>query len=266
MIAVICGLAISTAASAQTPTVNWTGFYIGGHGGYQWSTVDLGFEKELPGLGDGVSLNTDGAMGGIHGGVQQQFGNFVIGIELSGDWGNGDGSAAGEWGPVGKIICGFGCFGFEAEGAENVSVDIDSLFLATARTGYAWQNILVYAKGGFASAEIGTGASLIGEAEFCVFGCLPFEWNASGSTEKRHNGFALGGGIDWMIWQNVSVGLDYTYVNLSSETHRGTLNGDVDFCGKCGFDFAKDYKIKVDPDDIHYVNARLTFHFNSASP
>jgi opacity protein-like surface antigen len=91
-------------------------------------------------------------------------------------------------------------------------------------------------------------------------------WSATGSTEKRHNGFALGGGFDWMIWKNVSFGVDYTYVNLGSETHSGTLNGDLTFCGECGFDFTKDYKIKVDPDDIHYVNARLTLHFNGSSP
>jgi opacity protein-like surface antigen len=125
---------------------------------------------------------------------------------------------------------------------------------------------LIYAKGGFASAEFGTHASLVGDAELCVFGCLPFTWDASGSTEKRHNGFALGGGFDWMIWKNVSFGVDYTYVNLGSETHSGTLNGDLSFCDDCGFDFDTNYKIKVDPDDIHYVNARLTLHFNGSSP
>jgi opacity protein-like surface antigen len=131
--ALLAGLVTSvTAAQAQSPTVNWTGFYIGGHGGYQWSTIDLGFENELPGLGDGVSLDTDGGMGGMHGGVQQQFGNWVLGVELSGDWGNGEGSAYGAWGPVGAINCPFGCFGFEAQGAESVQVELNNLFLATA--------------------------------------------------------------------------------------------------------------------------------------
>jgi hypothetical protein len=68
----VLGFGISGAQARSTqPTVNWTGFYIGGHGGYQRSTIDLEFHKELPGLGNGVSLETDGGMGGVHGGVQQ---------------------------------------------------------------------------------------------------------------------------------------------------------------------------------------------------
>ena len=98
--AVLAGLSLGVSgarAQSTQPTVNWTGFYIGGHGGYQWSSIDLGFEHELPGLGTGVSLDTDGGMGGVHGGVQQQFGNWVLGVELSGDWGGGEVSASGAW-------------------------------------------------------------------------------------------------------------------------------------------------------------------------
>jgi len=35
---------------------------------------------------------------------------------------------------------------------------------------------------------------------------------------------------------------------------------------ECGFDFSKKNKIDIDPDDIQYVNARLTLHFNGPSP
>jgi outer membrane immunogenic protein len=197
----------------------------------------------------------------------------VLGTELSGDGRNGAGSANGASPPLGVSggQCPFACFSWSAEGEERASASIDSLFLAVARTGYAWDTFMIYAKGGFASAEIGTNVGLVGEAS--AYGCFlyscsnaSFDWSASGSTEKRHTGFALGTGFEWMVWRNVSLGVDYTYVNLGSETHTGTLNGDVTFCGECGFDFAKGYKISVDPDDIHYVNARLTMHFNGPSP
>ena len=56
--------------------------------------------------------------------------------------------------------------------------------------------------------------------------CPNASWSGSGTSQKRHTGFALVG----------------------------------------GFDFSKKYKIDVDPDDIHYVNARLTLHFNGPSP
>ncbi len=307
--ALLAGLVTSvTAAQAQSPTVNWTGFYIGGHGGYQWSTIDLGFESALPGLGDGVSLDTDGGMGGVHGGVQQQFGNWVLGVELSGDWGNNGGSANGAWEyddlsvfdppdipavpPIGfgcpngpgclfpgspAIITPPGLLGDFGYGEESVQSSMDELFLAVGRVGYAWDNVLISFKGGFASAEFSTAAAFAGGGGLCAYAnCLdvnafpptePFvTWSGAGSTEKRHYGFALGTAIEMMIWKNVSFGVDYTYVNLGSETHSGTLNGDLSFCDDCGFDFDANYKIKVDPDDIHYVNARLTLHFNGSSP
>lgn len=302
--AVMAGLAASiSGAQAQSaqPTVNWSGFYIGGHGGYQWSTIDLGFERDLPGIGNNLSLDTDDGMGGIHGGVQQQFGNWVIGAELSGDWGNNNSTANGIWEFDGLSvldppdivippICGFfGCFGGGTIvvppglvgpfgfGEESLQTSMDQLFLAVGRVGYAWDNVLISFKGGFASAEFSTAAAFAGEGGVCAYAnCLDIDafpptgslvtWSGSGSTEKRHFGFALGAAMEMMFWQNVSFGVDYTYVNLGSETHRGTLNGDLSFCPDCGFDFATDYKFKVDPDDIHYVNARLTLHFNGPSP
>jgi outer membrane immunogenic protein len=292
--ALLAGLVTSvTAAQAQSPTVNWTGFYIGGHGGYQWSAIDLGFEHPLPGLGDGVSLDTDGGMGGVHGGVQQQFGNWVLGVELSGDWGDNSGSASKGWEFDGTTAynppdIGFcpgrfcfvtppglvGPFGF---GQDSVETSTDELFLAVGRVGYAWNNTLFFFKGGFASAEVSTGGAMSGQGGVCAyFNCLDLdafppteslvEWSASGSSSKRHNGFALGGGFDMMLWQNVSFGVEYNYINLSSETHTGKYSGSIALldCIECTFDGK--YNVKVNPDDIHYVNARLTLHFNGSSP
>ena len=129
---------------------------------------------------------------------------------------------------------------------------------------------MIYVKGRFCFCRNWNASGLAGAADvelcsFFVCGNVPIDWTASGSTEKRHTGYTLGAGFDWMVWQNVSFGVDYTYVNLGSEAHTGTLNGDITFC-ECGFDFSKKYKIDVDPEDIHYVNARLTVHFNGPSP
>ena len=140
--AVLAGLSLGVSgarAQSAQPTVNWTGFYIGGHGGYQWSTVDLSWDYDLPGLGNGANLNTDGGVGGVHGGVQQQFGNWVLGVELSGDWGDSGGTERGSWEfalPEGGITCFFGCFGLEAGGNPSIGVSLDSLFLATGRLGF----------------------------------------------------------------------------------------------------------------------------------
>ncbi len=37
---------------------------------------------------------------------------------------------------------------------DNFATRIQSLFLGTARVGYAWNNVLLYAKGGYAAGEV----------------------------------------------------------------------------------------------------------------
>ena len=250
-------------------TVDWTGFYIGGQGSYQWSGADVNWDYDLPGLGTGASLSTDGWMGGVHAGVQKQIGRWVFGVDLSGDWGKSSDTAKGDWTDGGDFLCtGFGCAGrWDAAGAESIRASIDRIFTASGRLGYAWDNWLVYAKGGYASAEISTALKMAGEAEGCVLfvGCASAAWDAKGSTEKTHQGWTLGGGVAYMIARNVSFGIDYSYINLGSETHKGSLNGEVGGCvgNNCaGIDFTTDHRVRVNPDDIHMVSARLTFHFN----
>ena len=52
-----------------------------------------------------------------------------------------------------------------------------------------------------------------------------------------------------MFAQNVSFGLDYNYIDIGSETIR--------------FDRFDDIAVRVDPDNIQTLSARLTFHFNA---
>lgn len=68
------------AAPAST-LFNWTGFYIGGHGGYGW--------------GDAGGLNTDGGFGGGQIGVNYQFApNWVWGVEADISGGDINGSTS----------------------------------------------------------------------------------------------------------------------------------------------------------------------------
>jgi outer membrane immunogenic protein len=225
------------AQSWSAPTyVNWTGFYIGGQGTYRWSNADVDWGFDVPGVGTGESLNSDDWMGGVHGGVQQQFGQWVLGVDLSGDWG----------GSADSKNLSFAFDGITGNG--NVSAGVDQIFTATGRLGYAWSNVMLYAKGGYASADVsakgeGTITGLVGGV--CDTGC-------SISTDKSHGGWTVGGGFDWMFAPNVSLGLDYNYIDIGSETFR--------FNPGTGFD---DVAVRVNPDNIQTVSARLTLHFNS---
>ena len=97
------GLAGSPAMLAPTPVAfNWSGFYLGGHGGY-------GFVSGA--IEDGYEI-------GGQAGVNQQYGTFVLGMEIDG--------GAVDWGPV---------------------TVVGSMRL---RAGFAFDRLLAYAAGGLA--------------------------------------------------------------------------------------------------------------------
>jgi outer membrane immunogenic protein len=66
------------------PAANWSGFYIGAHGGYAKSRI-LGTYDEA---GDNGSFDFDpkGAVGGLQAGYNFQSGVWVYGIEADGTW------------------------------------------------------------------------------------------------------------------------------------------------------------------------------------
>jgi outer membrane immunogenic protein len=263
MMGILAAIVMSTGSVQAQSSAKWSGYYIGAHGGYQWSDIDITFDHSLLGLGDGATLDTDGWMGGAHAGFQQQFGKYVLGVEVTGSWGGADGSAEASF-DVGSITCGrIGCFGAAANGTDKVSASLDSLYTLVGRFGYTFDNVLLYVKGGLAAGQISTHGSLTGDVEVCLFRCGSFDYSAVGSTKKKHYGWTIGAGAQLMISSNVSFGLDYGYINLGSETHQGTLSGNIGGLGHGPLiDIDADITNKVDPGAIHNVNARITFHFN----
>jgi outer membrane immunogenic protein len=103
-----------------SPVYNWTGFYVGGMGGYGWST-NLGANL------------TGGFAGGTFGG-NAQFGNFVVGGELEGAWADINQTVT---------VAGIGA----------ATDKIQAFGSVTARAGVAVDNLLIYGKGGLAVAD-----------------------------------------------------------------------------------------------------------------
>jgi outer membrane immunogenic protein len=114
-------------AAPAAPLFNWTGFYIGGHGGYGW--------------GDASGLDTDGWFGGGQIGFNYQFApNWVWGVEadISGSDISGGNSATA---------------GFKT----------DVFGTARLRLGYTVDRVMLYGTGGFAWAD--SKASLLGVSD-----------------------------------------------------------------------------------------------------
>ena len=206
---------------------SWTGFYLGGHLGGAWSEID---KTQVSGSthyyfpGQSVGLSDEGLFGGFHLGGQFQTGNFVFGAEVS--WSDGD---------LSDTVRAQGPFALNSYEA-----DISDVFTATARLGYAVDRWLGYVKGGYATADIDTSAT-----EVPAF-------NHTGTSSERHDGWTVGGGIEYAVTNSIIVGVEYNYVDLDAEVH--ALNDNAP-------QGASPERVSVDPDSISSVVGRFSLKF-----
>src|SRR5882757_6551651 len=109
---------------------DWSGFYIGGNGGWGWARNcwDL-LLPPFPSAGEGCHDATGGTAGGQVG-YRWQAGTFVFGLEAQGNWADFKGSNA-------SLL---GLFTNETK--------INAFGLFTGQVGYTWNNALLYVKGG----------------------------------------------------------------------------------------------------------------------
>ena len=132
---------------------DWTGAYIGFNAGSTWSHVDQTFPNPLqlggvgPGSGNNFSTSPSDGIFGFHAGAQWQWGAWVLGAEaaLSGCF-NECRSTSGVVPPPGIPANTF----FEHK--------ITNLFTVGPRLGYAWDRFMIFATGGYASADLKTAA------------------------------------------------------------------------------------------------------------
>src|SRR6201981_1197225 len=111
---------------------DWSGFYIGLNGGGATSHKCWNF---FGGVGEGCHDATGGAIGGQIGYRWQQ-GPVVFGVEAQGNWADLSGDN------VSQVIL-----------ADRNRTKIDAFGLFTGQIGYAWNNALLYAKGGAAVVD-----------------------------------------------------------------------------------------------------------------
>lgn len=211
------------------PVIDWSGFYVGGHAGYQWADVH---DTTLAGyVGDSTVKN--GVVGG-HAGFQWQFarnqwGSFVLGVE-------GSYTTPFERNNVAN-------FTFCANPAFLCGLtNIFDLWTVGGRAGVAFDRFLITASGGYANG-------LMARADF-----LPTTGRLNvggGQSFERHGGYYAGAALEYMFWRltplNVDViaGIDYKHVWLDAQ-------GDLDFNGT----------VHTLSSQMDMVTGRLTFKFN----
>ena len=189
--AMAADLAARPYTKAPPPAValyDWTGFYLGANGGYGSSREcfdSVGFVGAPTAPIPDNCGNVKGWLAGGQAGYRWQTSAWVLGVEAQGDWANLTGSAPS------TLVAGV-----------TSAVKIDGVGLLTAQIGYAWNNVLVYVKGG-AAVTSNKYTTLVGGAVF------------SSASETRWGG-TVGTGIEFGFAPNWSVSLEYDHLFMGS--------------------------------------------------
>ncbi|NPV22424.1 outer membrane protein [Bradyrhizobium aeschynomenes] len=189
---------------------DWSGFYIGVNGGGGWThnTWDL-----VGGGREGSHDSSGGTVGGQVG-YRWQMGQLVFGVEAQGNWADFSGD---------NVSALFGT-------RNRTKTDAFGLF--TGQVGYAWNNVLLYAKGG---AALTSNTYTITNAATGGF---------LASNDNTRWGGVVGAGLEYGFAPNWSLGVEYDHLFMDRQT--------VSF-GALGSD-----SIKQDAD---IFTARLNYRF-----
>ena len=231
---------------------DWTGFFIGVHGGgaFESDTGVLTFDRDGDGVfgdtiptaagGDAFGDNFAGSfesgfVGGVHAGYDQQFGSFVVGgvIDITAT-------------DIGDTQSGFST----TPAFYTIERNLDFYATARARLGYAFSDrFLVY----------GTGGLAYGEIDYSYNSDTPATVVTSGDSDDDF-GYVVGVGGEAMITDRISFGVEYQYVNLGDNDFVGNLSGVPAFSGPGSAGSTN--SIGTDGDfDFHTVQAKISYRF-----
>ena len=165
------------------PIYNWTGFYIGGNGGWGQSNSCLNFDGfGIFGFADGCASRSGGLVGGQIG-YRWQASQWVFGVEAQGDWADLSNQRVSLINP-----------------AFSTRTTTDGIGLFTGQIGYAWNAALLYVKGGAA----------VTSNRFSILDTLTGIELASASATRW--GGVVGVGFEYGFAPNWSVGLEYDHL------------------------------------------------------
>jgi outer membrane immunogenic protein len=162
----------------SNPAFNWTGFYVGAHGGFARGQT----------IGPNIGVEEQGSFGGIQMGLNYQFlAHWVIGLEQDASFGNILGSSPS----VGAIGTG--------------TLKIDAFGTFRERVGYAWDRVMFYETAGFAWAHANENTVRTSPSPESL------------EDNRLMTGFAAGGGIEVAATSNATVKVEYLYLDFGAK-------------------------------------------------
>ena len=228
--ALAADIAVKAPPAQPASVYNWTGFYIGANAGYGWSDPTVSYTpNDINAFlstcgnqrGDGTcippaSFNIAGAVAGGQIGYNWQLNsNWLVGLETDLDWSG----IKGQSGPSNFILNSVGPSSFVA------NERIDWFGTLRARVGFLpISPLLVYGTGGVAyggvkanafmpnPVSVGGGGNTNGGFSYT---CSAGQINCfTGSSTQTLVGWTLGAGGEYMINNNLTLKVEYLYVNL----------------------------------------------------
>ncbi len=195
--------AAALASSASAAPVNWTGWYIGAHGGgdfgeSKWSDLIVPEDSGQDIAGPLVSTSPSGGFGGAQGGYNLQAGGLVFGVE-----GDVTGLSSGGQKP---------CIGNYADYAALCRSSMSFSGSVTGRAGIAWNQALFYAKAGVAVAR--SSYLPAEEATIVGFDRIPPGYQTTSDTRW---GPTVGVGLEYALNSHWSVAAEYDYQDFGTK-------------------------------------------------
>jgi outer membrane immunogenic protein len=203
---------------------------------------------------------------GLQAGYNWQFSSqWVAGVETDFDWSDIKGTGTSNF----KIGGGPTSVGVPSN--FTVSQDVKWFGTVRARLGYLpSDHLLVYATGGFAYGRINENAALNSQpgtgiisgppdfAFFCVSGPNCF----LGNSARTGTGWTAGGGVEYVLWNNLSVKAEYLYVNLGGGDNFNVAAQSNGCFGGCVVPVAlSSFTAGFSRTDFHTVRGGLNWKF-----
>jgi outer membrane immunogenic protein len=209
---------VKAPAPVVVAAFNWTGCYIGAHGGYAWGDKDWTWNA-FPAANGGHDV--DGWLVGGQVGCNIQYDRVVFGIEGQFSWTDLKGSHSFNLNL--PFVGGTNTFGFHTK--------VDFLGTVAARLGYSFDRTLLFVKGGGAFAHdkyriTVNGANLL-----------------TGDDDMRW-GWMVGAGVEYAFTGNWSMKIEYNYLDFGKR--------DTSFCGAGCETIKIDQQIQLVKAGINY--------------
>ena len=209
---------VSACAADAPANGSFSGFNVGAHFGMGTGKSDVNRQYLLaPRKSDSVDLGTAGALGGLNVGYGNIYQGWYLGLQAGGELANVKGDINTHQ---------------TAFINHKASLKMKRSYQVSARVGKAMNNVLPYFKLGSAFSKWEVKSS-------------NFQAPINARTSKHRPALIVGGGADFLVTKQLSLGAEYLYSHYKSVT----LN------------HPKSAKYTIKPR-LHTVTLNLRWHFN----